>query len=261
MPPDVVLSPRGRARSARLAACCGSVRVARDNQAVIDASDTVLICVRPPQAAAILRPLRWRRAQSVVSVVAGLPIAALAGCVGPVTDIARAIPLPAVARRGAPTPVHPPTAAACRLFDRLGGALPDRGRPRLRADVGGDGNARGAFAGAGGSRHRVRRRRRRRDTSHRPTRAWHGRSRRLRSTSAQWPASTRRPAASTSASPRCSTTPSSSRSSSAPLTASSETSRTAVTPARLASLARSDQPASCFSYTTQPRAGAMPARS
>ena len=123
-PPDVVVSPRGRARSAALAARFGSVRVAPDNQAVVDASDTVLICVRPPQAAEVLRPLRWRRGQSVVSVVAGLPIAALADCVGPVTDIARAIPLPAVARRGAPTPVHPPTAAACRLFDGLGGALP-----------------------------------------------------------------------------------------------------------------------------------------
>lgn len=119
-----MLSPRGRERSAALAARFGSVRVAPDNQAVVDAAGTVLVCVRPPQAAEVLRPLRWRREQSVVSVVAGLPIAELAGCVGPVTDIARAIPLPAVARRGAPTPVHPPTPAACRLFEQLGGALP-----------------------------------------------------------------------------------------------------------------------------------------
>jgi pyrroline-5-carboxylate reductase len=106
--PDIVVSPRGRARSAALAARFRSVWVAPDNQAVIDASDTVLICVRPPQAAEVLRPLRWRRGQSVVSVVAGLPVAALAGCVGPVTDIARAIRSPPshVAARRRPS-IHP----------------------------------------------------------------------------------------------------------------------------------------------------------
>jgi pyrroline-5-carboxylate reductase len=40
--------------------------------------------------------------------------------VAPATDVARLIPLPAVARRAGITPVHPPNAAAAALFDGLG---------------------------------------------------------------------------------------------------------------------------------------------
>lgn len=122
--PEVVLSPRGRTRSAVLAERHATVRVAPDNQAVVDAADVVVVAVRPSQASVVLEPIAWPRTVAVVSVMAGVSVPELTGLLEPVTDVARAIPLPSVAHRAAPVPVLPPTDAACALFDRLGGALP-----------------------------------------------------------------------------------------------------------------------------------------
>lgn len=122
-PPGVVLSPRNAERSADLAARFPSTRVAADNQAVVDAADVVVVCLLPGSAADVLAGLRFREGQAVVSAVAGLPVRRLADLVAPATDVARSIPLPAVATRASATPVHPATAAATGLYDRLGGSL------------------------------------------------------------------------------------------------------------------------------------------
>lgn len=122
-PPPVVLSPRNAERAASLAARLPSVRVATGNQEVVDTSDVVVICVLPADAPDVLAGLKFRGDQAVVSAVAGLAVAHLAELVAPASDVARSIPLPAVATRGSMTPVHPATPASTGLFDRLGGSL------------------------------------------------------------------------------------------------------------------------------------------
>ena len=122
-PPEVVLSPRNAERGAQLAARLPTVRVAADNQRVVDDSDVVVVCLPPAHAAEVLAELSFRADHAVVSAVAGLSVAHLAGLVTPATDIARSIPLPAVATRGSVTPVHPATPAATGLYDPLGGCM------------------------------------------------------------------------------------------------------------------------------------------
>ena len=122
-PPRVVLSPRNAARAAELAARFEGVEVAADNQAVVDAADVVLVCLRPGDAATALADLTFRPGQAVVSAVAGLDVARLGELVAPAETAARSIPLPAVATRESVTPVHPATPAAAALFERLGGVL------------------------------------------------------------------------------------------------------------------------------------------
>lgn len=123
-PPQVVLSPRNAERAAALATRLPTARVADSNQAVVDAADVVLVCLRPDHAAAALEALTFREGQAVVSAVAGLDVAALRDLVAPATDVARSIPLPAVATREGMTPVHPATEAVTALFGALGGSLP-----------------------------------------------------------------------------------------------------------------------------------------
>lgn len=122
-PPSVVLSPRNAERAANLAATLPSVRVATGNQAVVDSSEVVIVCLRPVDAAEVLAGLDFRADQAVVSAVAGLTVARLAELVAPVRDVARSIPLSAVATRAGLTPVHPGTPAAVGLFGRLGNTL------------------------------------------------------------------------------------------------------------------------------------------
>ncbi|MFV0373068.1 NAD(P)-binding domain-containing protein [Microbacterium sp.] len=122
-PPRVVLSPRGAVRSRDLAERMPSVRVASSNQGVVDDSDVVIVAVLPQQAEDVLGQLAFRAYQAVVSAVAGVSLAVLRRVVAPVTEVARGIPMPAVAHRTSATPVFPATAAARDLFDRLGGCV------------------------------------------------------------------------------------------------------------------------------------------
>jgi pyrroline-5-carboxylate reductase len=121
-PPTIVLSPRGAVVSAELAGRFSTVSVAADNQAVVDGSDLVLVCLRRADAA-LLGDLSWRAEQVVVSAVAGVGVAQLAEWVTPVTQVCRSVPMPPVADRAGLTAVHPPLAEARALFDRLGTTL------------------------------------------------------------------------------------------------------------------------------------------
>jgi pyrroline-5-carboxylate reductase len=80
----------------------------------------VIVCVRPHVAQTVLAELRFPADRVVISAIAGLPVPTLRRLVAPAADVARVIPLPSVARRDGITPIHPPSAAATVLFDRLG---------------------------------------------------------------------------------------------------------------------------------------------
>ncbi len=121
-PPVVVLSPRGAETSAELAARHPTVAVAADNQAVLDASDVVLVCL-PASAADRLGELRWRPEHVVISATAGVGMPRLLELVAPATRACRSVPMPPVADRAGLTAVHPPLAEARVLFDRLGDTL------------------------------------------------------------------------------------------------------------------------------------------
>lgn len=120
--PRILLSPRNAERAAALAARFPSVAVAPDNQSLVTRSTTLVLAIRPQDSRAVLGGLAFRPDQAIVSLMAGIPAAELTLLVAPARDIARAIPLPPVARRAGVTPVYPGTAAARVLFDRLGGA-------------------------------------------------------------------------------------------------------------------------------------------
>ena len=121
-PPTIVLSPRGTATSAELAARFATTRVASGNQAVLDAADVVLVCL-PVARADLLGELTWRPEHVVVSATAALGMPRLLELVAPATTACRCVPMPPVADRAGLTAVHPPLEQARAVFDRLGGTL------------------------------------------------------------------------------------------------------------------------------------------
>src|SRR5262245_24309396 len=90
----VFVTARTQARSARLAAAFPNVRVLSANQAVVDASDWVVLAVRPEQARDVASSLRFRPEHRVISLVAGLGLDALGPLVAPASRFHRANPLP-----------------------------------------------------------------------------------------------------------------------------------------------------------------------
>ena len=115
-----LLSPRNADIAKRLAERFSFVEVAGDNQAVIDGSDIIFLAVRPQVAADVLGALKFRQGQRIVSLIATFDVARLCTLVAPASTIARAAPLPAVARRLGPLTLYPPVPEIAGLLEGLG---------------------------------------------------------------------------------------------------------------------------------------------
>lgn len=120
---EIVVSPRNAQIASRLAEAYPVVRVAADNQAVVDAVDMVFLAIRPQLAEAVVTALRFREDQQVVSLVATVSVDTLAGWIGMPLTITRAIPLPFVADLRGATVIYPPDAQVAALFSALGTAI------------------------------------------------------------------------------------------------------------------------------------------
>lgn len=121
--PDIVVSPRSAKTAARLAGLSSRVTVAADNQSVADVADMLFLAVRPNVAEEVVRALRFRPGQQVVSLISTIDHAALHSWIDAPVGIVRAVPLPFVATRSGVTTIFPPAAAVEALFSTLGTAV------------------------------------------------------------------------------------------------------------------------------------------
>ncbi|CDM62952.1 MULTISPECIES: pyrroline-5-carboxylate reductase [Rhizobium] len=121
--PQVTISPRNAEIAQCLAADFAEVSIATDNQAVIDASDMVVLAVRPQIAQDALNGLTFRKGQPVISVIAATSSKTLSEWIGADVHLVQAIPLPFVADREGVTAVFPPDPDVAALFSVLGMAV------------------------------------------------------------------------------------------------------------------------------------------
>ncbi len=122
---DIVLSPRNAGHAAALAerfAC----RVAADNAEVVEAAKVVIMAPRPQHAVEATAGLPWSAGHTIVSVVAGVPVADFRRVAGPAA-VVRTMPVICAAIGACPTTMYPENAAARRMLTLLGTVhvLPD----------------------------------------------------------------------------------------------------------------------------------------
>jgi len=125
LPDDVpvVLSPRNAAIAADLAARFPDVHVAADNQAVLDACDTVMLAVRPQVAHEVLSGLRFRPDHEVVSLIATVSAGEISALVAPARRVTKALPMPMIALHQGSTILCPPNPGMAAFFGRMGGVI------------------------------------------------------------------------------------------------------------------------------------------
>ena len=116
----ILLSPRSDERSRRLAAEFDSCERLDSNQAVIEASDIVVLGMRPQQLDEAIADLNFRADQTVASLIAGTPPSGIAPLVAPATRVCQLIPLPAIVQRRGPLVVAPPLPEVVQALDGLG---------------------------------------------------------------------------------------------------------------------------------------------
>lgn len=120
---EIIVSPRSAKTATHLAALSSQVTVAADNQHVVDAADMLFLAVRPDVAEEVVRALRFRPGQNVVSLIATVDHATLRAWIDVPVNLVRAVPLPFVATRSGVTTIFPPDAAVEAFFSPLGTAV------------------------------------------------------------------------------------------------------------------------------------------
>ena len=121
--PAITLSPRNQTIAEQLAREHRGVSIAASNQAVVDASDVVVLAVRPQIALEVLSQLRFGANHRVISLVATFSQARVMQLVAPARHAVCAVPMPTAAAHLSPTPIYPADAIAAALFDRTGVAI------------------------------------------------------------------------------------------------------------------------------------------
>lgn len=118
----VVLSPRNPQVAAELAGALQGLKIAASNQDVVDHADIIFLAIRPQDAEAVIRPLRFRPEQRIISLVAALGIDTIRNWTG-VSQVTRAIPLTFVEEGKGVTPMMPPDEMTARIFRATGGCI------------------------------------------------------------------------------------------------------------------------------------------
>lgn len=132
-PPQIWLSPRGRAIAAQLASHYPGVVVCDDNREVAVRADVVVLAVRPDSLREALADVDVRPGMVVISAIAGASHALLGELLGDDCTIVRAVPMPAVQTRNSVTVVFPANDTATALFDQLGGSIVARDEDEFAA--------------------------------------------------------------------------------------------------------------------------------
>lgn len=120
---EFVLSPRSPQRAQKLAARYQAT-IAQDNQSVVDACDMVLVCLPAADGAAILKGLKFRPGQSILSAMAGLSYANLSAIVAPASGFCTMMPGYANAIGEGPCLLYPDDARWHVFLSVLGRVVP-----------------------------------------------------------------------------------------------------------------------------------------
>ena len=122
-PASIVVSPRNAENASRLAQRFSQVKVAANNQEVIDRCDVVFLALLAQAAPSVLSELKFRHEQTIITLMASIPVSETLGLVQPANTIVRVIPLPPVAQQLGPILLYPENTQAVALFEKLGQPL------------------------------------------------------------------------------------------------------------------------------------------
>ena len=118
---SLLLSSRSRENMTQLAAeFPEQVRLAADNQQVLDEAEWVILSIPPAQGETILKSLRFRPENKVINLMADKSLEKIAGWIGHTALLAHIVPLPFVAQHLGPIVIYPHSEELYDLMSPLG---------------------------------------------------------------------------------------------------------------------------------------------
>ena len=119
----ILVSKRNSKISSFLRKKYKKVIVAKENQEIIDKSDWVFLAVTPSVGEKIIKELKFKPNQKIISFISTITIPKLKRMIKVKADIVRAIPLPPISLKQGPIPICPPNKKVKKFFDHLGSTI------------------------------------------------------------------------------------------------------------------------------------------
>ena len=120
---NITISPRNRKIANNLKKRFKKIKIAKNNQEIINNSDWVFLSVTPTVGKKIIKDLKFRSNQKVISFISTITLSQLKKMIKKKVDIVRAIPLPPISLKEGPVPICPPNKKVKAFFDKLGSTV------------------------------------------------------------------------------------------------------------------------------------------
>ena len=116
----IIISPRNKSIARNLEKKFKKIKIARNNQQLIDKSDWIFLSVTPDVGEKIIKNLKFKSKQTIISFISTITLPKLKKLIKVKAKIYRAIPLPPISLKKGPVPICPPNKKIRSFFDKLG---------------------------------------------------------------------------------------------------------------------------------------------
>ena len=119
----ILISPRNKLTAQKLKKKFKKIKIAKNNQEIVDTSDWVFLSIRPNVGKKIIKELRFRSDQIIISFISTITLAELKKKIKVNAKIIRAIPLPPISIKKGPVPICPPNKKVKEFFNKIGTSI------------------------------------------------------------------------------------------------------------------------------------------
>ena len=116
----IIISPRNKSIAKNLKNKFKKILIAKNNQQIVDQCNWVFLGVTPKVGEKIIKDLRFRSTQTVISFISTITLSQLKKAIKVKAKIIRAIPLPPISIKKGPVPICPPNKKVKAFFDKIG---------------------------------------------------------------------------------------------------------------------------------------------
>ena len=116
----IIISSRNKTVAKNLKNKFKKIVIAKNNQQIVDQCNWVFLGVTPKVGEKIIKDLRFRSTQTVISFISTITLSQLKKAIKVKAKIIRAIPLPPISIKKGPIPMCPPNRKVKAFFDKLG---------------------------------------------------------------------------------------------------------------------------------------------
>ena len=120
---QIIISPRNRKIANSLKRRFKKITIAKNNQEIVDKSNWVFLSVTPKVGEKIIKRLKFKASQTVVSFISTINLSELKKMIKVKSKIVRAIPLPPISLKKGPVPICPPNKKVKNFFDKIGSTI------------------------------------------------------------------------------------------------------------------------------------------